>query len=202
MELPKIENAKEYLGLYVVDFANCPEYAGRCAVGYTAQEVATLLESERFTDIKVYKIHRAKPDGTMELAGVSNERFNLETGMFFNCHDENTAHHDYQTLLEYSTEHAPPCNAKLQLAKDSQSQLIIALIYPAEYEHEISQWLLKSTFRGTGHVDAGISQVQQYYQGSFEILQRHQLAQAKPPQQRDLDGLLAAVGDGVQKRPF
>ena len=63
MKLPQVQEATKYAGLYVVDFG---DHSG---VGFTADEVAELLDSERFADVKVYKIHRAFPDGTMELKG-------------------------------------------------------------------------------------------------------------------------------------
>ena len=52
-------------------------------LGFTAQEVAELFESERFGHCKAYKIHKAYPDGRLELKGVQKETFQLETGMFF-----------------------------------------------------------------------------------------------------------------------
>ena len=85
MKLPEMKNAEKYKGLYVVDFG---DHSG---VGFTAEEVAELLESEKFKDIKVYKIYRAYPDGKMELKGVPNSIFELEAGMFFYESDESTA---------------------------------------------------------------------------------------------------------------
>jgi hypothetical protein len=64
MKLPEVKDSQKYKGLYVVDFG------GRCGVGFTADEVAELLESEKFKDVKVYKIYKAYPDGRMELKGV------------------------------------------------------------------------------------------------------------------------------------
>ena len=59
LKLPKVDNSDKYVGLYVVGLGD------QCSVGYTAEEVATLLESEKFTDVHVYKIYRAQPDGQM-----------------------------------------------------------------------------------------------------------------------------------------
>ena len=88
MKLPEVENADKYAGLYVVDFGD------HCGVGFTAEEVAELLGSEQFADVKIYKVHRANPDGTMELKGVNKETFQLEAGMFFRAGDETTAQDD------------------------------------------------------------------------------------------------------------
>jgi len=48
-----------------------------------AEEVAEILDSEKYKDCKVYKIHRAYPDGRMELKGVRSGQFQLEAGMLF-----------------------------------------------------------------------------------------------------------------------
>ena len=77
MKLPKLQKPDSYVGLYVVDFGD------NTGVGFTAQEVAELFESERYKDCKAYKIHRAYPDGRLELKGVRRDIFQLEAGMFF-----------------------------------------------------------------------------------------------------------------------
>ena len=64
MKLPKLEKPDRYQGLYVFDFG---DHAG---VGFTAEEVAELLDSERYKEGKAYKIQRAFPDGRMELRAV------------------------------------------------------------------------------------------------------------------------------------
>jgi len=59
MRLPELESPEKYGGLYVFDFGE------QVAVGYTADEIAVLLESQRYADGKAYRIHRAMPDGTI-----------------------------------------------------------------------------------------------------------------------------------------
>ena len=77
MKLPKFQKPDSYVGLYIVDFGD------NTGVGFTAQEVAELFESERFGHCKAYKIHKAYPDGRLELKGVQKETFQLHAGMFF-----------------------------------------------------------------------------------------------------------------------
>jgi hypothetical protein len=192
MKLPKTDDAGKYVGLYVIDFQ------GQCGIGYTTEEVATLLESEQFAEVKVYKIHSARPDGTMELAGVPREKFLLESGMFFHYRDDNSGRRDFQAICDWSEKQLPPRRAKLHLAR-SDNLLLIALIYPAEYEQEIGRWLGDSGFRGSGPVDAGVSQVQKYYQAEYQILEKHQLWPMKSIQARDREELLACVGQVWQR---
>jgi len=46
MKLPELEKPEKYVGLYIFDFG---DHAG---VGFTTQEVAELLESEKYQDGK------------------------------------------------------------------------------------------------------------------------------------------------------
>jgi len=47
MKLPKLEKPDKYVGLYVFDFGD------HVGVGFAAEEVAELLESEKYRDGKV-----------------------------------------------------------------------------------------------------------------------------------------------------
>jgi len=193
MNLPKTDQPQKYVGLYVIDFGQ------QCGIGYTAEEVAQLLESEEFADIKVYKIHRAKPDGTMDLAGVPRDKFFMESGTFFHCRDESGARQDFQSLCKWSDSQPSPCRAQLHLARDKDQQLLIGLIYPAEYEQEIGAWLTDSGFRGTGPVDAGPSQLQRYYQGDYDLLEQRQLWPQESLQMRNREELLAHLKVAFQR---
>ena len=169
MELPKLQNSEKYVGLYIFDFGD------HTGVGFTAQEVAELLESERYKNNKVYKIHKAYPDGRMELKGVRAETFQLEAGMFFYSTDIETARQDYKGLVDLAVKSTPPCRAKVHLAKYRKDKFVVALIYPAEYDDEISTWLLDGEYKTAGTAEGGIEAVQRYYDAKPEILDRHQL---------------------------
>ncbi len=193
MKLPKLQQTEKYTGLYVFDFG---DHAG---VGFTAEEVAELLESEKFKDGKVYKIHRAYPDGQLELKGVPAQTFELESGMFFYSADAEAAKGDFKRLVRLAVELAPPCRAKVQLAKYDESKLAVALIYPAEYEDEVSRWLLDGQYRTVGTAEGGVGAVQRYYDDSPEILDRHQLFGSFQIESRTGEELLAAVKLAVQR---
>lgn len=169
MKLPRLENSEKYVGLYVFDFG---EHAG---VGFTAREVAELLESERYGDCKVYKIHRARPDGQIELKGLPNETFHLEAGLFFYSTGVDKAQRNFRNLLELAEKGAPPCRAKVHLARYSDEKFAVALIYPAEYDDEISSWLLDGDYKTEGPAEGGTGAVQRYYEHQPEVLQREQL---------------------------
>jgi len=193
MKLPQTEHPQKYAGLYVIDFGD------QCAIGYTAEEVAILFDSEQLTHAKAYKIHRAQPDGTMDLRGITRTRFNLESGMFFHCHDQPIGQKYFQQLNDDYTEHPPPCRCQLQLAQTPQNQTLITLIYPAEYDDEMGRWLQDLNFNPPGSVDAGISQVTNYYSADCQILQKQQLWPAKSRQTRSREELLATLNLAIQR---
>ena len=169
MKLPKLQNAEKYVGLYIFDFG---DHAG---VGFTAEEVAELLESEKYKHCKVYKIHKAYPDGRIELAGVNAQTFQLEMGMFFYSSDRPTAADDFRRLANLAIVSSPPCRAKLHLAKYSHDKFAAAVIYPAEYDDQLSRWFLDAEYKTKGSAEGGIEAVQRYYDDQPEIIERNQL---------------------------
>jgi hypothetical protein len=168
MKLPKLQNSEKYIGLYIFDFGD------HTGVGFTAEEVAELLESEKYKDCKVYKIHRAYPDGKLELKGVPAQTFQLEAGMFFYSNDLELSRGHFKKLIDLSVVASPPFRAKVHLSKYADDKYVVALIYPAEYDDEFSSWLLDGQYNTSGTVEGGIGAVQRYYDGRPEILDRHQ----------------------------
>lgn len=193
MKLPELKNTEQYVGLYVVDFGETT------SVGFTAEEVAELLDSTKFAHVKVYKIHNAYPDGTMELKGVINDTFQLEMGMFFYSAEKATAEGDYKRLIDIAVSTAPPSRAKVHLAKYDEHSFVTAIIFPAEYNDEFSSWLLDADYKTGGEAAGGIDAVTGYYDQSPEILQRHQLLGQSQWHSKTGDELLLSTKIAVQR---
>lgn len=193
MKLPKLQKPDSYVGLYIVDFGD------NTGVGFTAQEVAELFESERFGHCKAYKIHKAYPDGRLELKGVQRETFQLEAGMFFFSACLDTARSDYKRLVKLGIETDMPCKAMVHLARYSDDKFAAAIIYPAEYDDEISGWLLENNYKSAGVAEGGISAVTRYYDAKPEILERHQLWGRSSIESRTGEELLASTKIAVQR---
>jgi hypothetical protein len=193
MKLPELKNSEKYVGLYVFDFGD------HCGVGFTAEEIAELFESEKYKNCKAYKIHKAYPDGKLELKGMPAEIFQLEAGMFFYSNDLERARQDFKGLVNLAIKTAPPCRAKVHLAKYSEEKLVTALIYPAEYDDEISAWLLDGGYKTAGAAEGGLEAVQRYYDYKPQILDRHQLFGKSFFESRSGQELLAAVKLAVQR---
>ncbi len=193
MKLPKLEKPDKYVGLYVFDFG---EHTG---VGFTAEEVAELLESEKYKDGKVYKIHKAYPDGRLELKGLPKETFQLEAGMFFYSNNIETARKYFKELVNLAVKTAPPCRAKVHLAKYKDDKFALAVIYPAEFDDEISSWLLDGEYITAGAAEGGTAAVQRYYDSGPKILDRHQLFARDELISRTGQELLANLKSAVQR---
>jgi len=171
MRLPKLEKPDKYVGLYIFDFGD------HVGVGFT----------------------RAYPDGKLELKGVPAERFQLEAGMFFYAPDLETARQDFDRLFNLAVTSSPPCRAKLHLARHSDDKFVVALIYPAEYDDEVSAWLLDGQYMTSGAAEGGAGAVQRYYNSGAEILDRQQLFGRSQWLSRTGDELLASLKVAVQR---
>jgi hypothetical protein len=193
MKLPELKNSEKYVGLYIFDFGD------HCGIGFTAEEVAELFESEKYKNCKAYKIHKAYPDGRLELKGVRPELFQLEAGIFFYSGDLETAKADFKRLVNLAVKSAPPCRAKLHLAKHSDEKFVTALIYPAEYDDQISSWLLDSDYKTAGAAEGGVEAVQRYYDYKPQILDRHQLFGKSENISRSGKELLANLKVAIQR---
>jgi hypothetical protein len=193
LNLPILRNSQNYIGLYVVDFGDS------AGVGFTGEEVSELLDSEKFKDIKVYKIHNAYPNGRIELKAIRAELFQLEMGMFFYSSDLTTATEEYKKLVKIAITNPPPSRAKVHLAKYSDVKYVVAVIYPAEYNDDFSSWLLDTDYETSGEAVGGISIVQQYYNDNPEILERHQLLGQSAWESRSGEELLMATRVAVQR---
>ena len=197
MNLPSVEQPDRFRGLYVYDFGEWT------AVGYTAEEIAILLESEEYGHGKAYKIHRAGPDGSMELRGVAPERFRLESGMLFYRNTLEPARADFQALQEGAQQVQAPCRAFVHLAERpttaSRARFVTALVYPSEYEDEIGRWLIAVGFEGGDWVEGGASHVSDYYAEEKNIIERQQLWSQTAITSRPAEEVLANVRRAVQR---
>ena len=195
MQLPKLDPQKSYDGLYVVDFGDS------AAVGYTAEEVAALLESEQYREVRVYKVHRMHPDGTVELKGVSRRKFEVESAFVFCSRESERALKDFDDLKHLAESDPPPCKARLlcgQLGYQPRYPHVAALLYPAEYEDEMSAWLLKHDVQAGQAVDAGISHATTVLE-NLQVRQRAQLPCRTWRESRSREEVLRAVGQVIQR---
>jgi hypothetical protein len=193
--LPKLDDPTRYAGLYVFDFGDS------VAVGYTAAEVAILLESERYAEGKVYKIQRAYPNGRLELRGVPTSRFHTEDGFFFYRSTAPAAREDFERLRRLAKATPSPCRCKVHLSEIAGASVphVVALIYPAEYGDEMSSWLKAIGYAGGDRVEGGPSQVSDYYQAHAVQLERHQFWGTLDETSRSTEEVLASTHRAVQR---
>lgn len=198
MHLPRLDQPQRFRGLYVFDFG---EWS---AVGYTAEEIAILLESEQYRAGKVYRIHNVWPDGRMELRGIAPTRFAAESGLFFHRTSLDAARRDFDDLIALAEKTPAPSRAFVHLAQraavgDEPAGFVTALIYPAEYDDEFAAWLLAARYEGGDLAEGGISHVTNYYGEAKRILDRRQLWSPSSTSSRSADEVLASVRRAVQR---
>lgn len=181
-------NAPPQAGRFVVDFGN------ETATGLTGAQVARLLDSEQFRHIRVYRIHRALPNGQMELVGLSHARFGLEDGLVFVRENETAARADFEQIAVIADADPAPCRARVHLVRlpDSERACATVVLFPAEHSEDFSAWLLRNEYRGGDRVDGGTSAAAEYLgRRDALVVDRLQLWGA-------LDGTLAEQGGGMR----
>jgi len=119
--------------------------------------------------------------------------------MFFYSNELATARRDFKQLVGLAVTSSPPCRAKLHLAQYSDDKFVVALIYPAEYDDEISSWLLAGQYKTSGAAEGGTGAVQRYYDYGPEILDRHQLFGKSDLVSRTGEDLFASLKLAVQR---
>lgn len=197
MKLPHLDDPARYLGLYIFDFGEW------VSVGYTAREIAMLLESEQYRTGKVYRMHRVWPDGRMELAGVARERFLMESAMVFWRADRDLADRDFDEIESAARRVPPPCRAYLHLADWQVSgptgRYAVALLFPAEYEQDMGTWLSAIGCQAGDIAEGGISVATTYHEGEKLICRRKQFWPADTSDARTPESVFANVRRAVQR---
>ena len=194
--LPRLTNPQRYQGLYVVDFGD------GLSVGYVAAEVAALFDSNRFPQMRAFRIHRALPDGTVSLIQVSKDRFRpgADEALFFLQDSAPAARDDFDTLRDLADRHFP-CPARLELAEipGREWPFLTVLIYPVEYTDDVSRFLLSVSYEGGETVELGTHKLAAFRQANPRIIDQMKLTPAPADTPRPLEELLATRHFAVQR---
>lgn len=194
MRLPPLRDPLQYAGLYVFDFGD------HVSVGYTADEVRILLDSGRFAAGHAYRVHRALPDGTLELQQVEREALRREDGLLFYRHLVRDARRDFDQLVGLADNDPPPCRALAQLAKIQTAGpgYLSALIFPAEAGGRISAWLERIKFEGGDFVRGGSSELECFFGAHPVIIDQREWAETRSGS-RSAQEVLATTNLAVQR---
>ena len=194
MTLPPLRDPPQYAGLYVFDFGD------HVSVGYTADEIAILLDSGRFATGQAYRVHRAQSDGTIELLPVSREALAREDGLLFYRHLVRDARRDFDLLVGLADNEPPPCRAHAQLAKicTAGPGYLTALTFPAESAGRISVWLQRLKFEGGDFVRGGAAEMECYYGADPMIIDRREWGDVRAAS-RSVQEVLATTDLAVQR---
>lgn len=171
MKLPALHSPEKYTGLYIFDFGD------HVSVGYTAAEISMLLDTDQYRDGKVYRIHRATPDGTLELQGVSRSTFVSEDVLIFHQPDEPSARADYEELRRLAGDSPPPCRIRLERSHVTgpPEVHVVAAFFPAESTYEVSAWLNRIGYAGGEYVEGGAEALAGYRSAPVRVLEKCEL---------------------------
>lgn len=151
LQLPPLRDAQRYAGLYVVQFAH------GVSVGYTADEVATLLREPEHAGIGIFRIHRVDEAGCVELMGVSVAELGGLEAMIFASAEAEHARRDLRTLQQLAEERPLPIGVRAELIDliDYDPPHAVCLLYTRPASTMVSNWLLASGFAGGDQVFGG-----------------------------------------------
>jgi hypothetical protein len=87
----------------------------------------------------------------------------------------------------------------VHVAKYDEDRYVVALIYPAEHDDEISSWLLQIGYRTSGAAEGGVEAAERYYRDAPDVLDQQQLFGTSEEISRTGDELLQSVAVAVQR---
>jgi len=176
------------------------DFGDHVSVGYTAEEVAILLDSGRFPDGNAYRIYRATPDGTIELEAVGREALRREDGLLFYRHQVRDARQDFDQLARLADSEPPPCRLDAQLVKirSAGPAYLTVLLYPSEASQAVSNWLHAVKFEGGDFVRGGAAELDCYQGAGPVVIDRREWGTGRKAS-RTAEEVLATTDLAVQR---
>jgi hypothetical protein len=161
MKLPPISDPWRYEGLFVFDFGEW------VSVGYTAEEVAVLLESKEHRNGAAYRVYRVNAQGGMELIAVRGGELYGEEMMLFASRDSLEAQAGFSSLKEAAQQSPIGCAARIEMIDVALEEHPhgVCLIYPRHAGNIVSAWLVAMAFQG-GEVVLGGAEALNAYNGA------------------------------------
>ncbi len=163
--LPALSNPVRYTGLYIFDFGD------HVSVGYTLEEIEYLLNESEYSQCKVYKIHRAHSDGTLEICGVSRMDWSRMGGLVLWFSQEEAARLAFDKLFELASKTPPPGRCEIILTHKRCAEYPYALIirYVQELDEVMSNWLIELDFFAGDYSQSGTRIISQLIAGANQL---------------------------------
>lgn len=193
--LPPLLDPGRYVGLYVFDFG------GWASVGYTAEEIAMLLESEEHRGGHAYRIYRVDAEGRIELIGVTQDALAGESILLFAYRDDSRVADDFAALRRKAAELHPPQDIEMAMADIAELEPphVLALIHPRHSADAVAQWLTAIAFDG-GDLAMGGGEVLGLYRGYDPSLVARCVLQGDPAvRSRTRQQVLDAIHQPLQR---
>jgi hypothetical protein len=195
MRLPSLTKPAKYVGLFAIDF---DEWV---SVGYTAEEVQTLLALPQFALAHAYRIHRVDKAGRVELAGWDVRHLPREEVIVLACQSEDAASTNFDVLVKRAQDVPPPCAVTIELAHapGNDPPHVVRLRYAQHASPQVSAWLSAAPLVGETAPSAGTLDSMRARGGGGEVLAVHQAAAPAELAPRDKADLLRTVRQPVQR---
>jgi len=195
MKIPPLRHPERYAGLYLLELGD------RVCVGYTAEEVALLLASDRCRSAAAYQIHRVDDAGHVELAGVSANDVARRDVLIFAFDSPDAAREAFSRLRRLAADSPAPCPCSMELADfdEVDPPHVICLTFMQAASGHLSAWLGRIGFDAGDRVFGGPRLLAEYQAVSPSPIAQCLLATAIDHQPRGLDELLAALDQPIQR---
>ncbi len=193
-KLPALKDPPRYVGLYVFDFGI------RASVGYTIEEIEILLSEKRYSGCEVYRIHRANPDGSLEIRGVNANTLSRATGLVFFFADAVAAKDAFEDLIDRAERQGPPGRVSVNLYFRDGNQLAYRLVvqYIEGLDAAVASWLLRIDFSPHVIVEGGPAAVTEAVTGA-DVIDHLDLDADESLRPRTREQVLADVDYAVQR---
>ena len=189
MKIPPLQQPERYAGSYLLDLGD------RVCVGYTADEVAVLLETEECRSATAYLIHRVDERGNVELVGVSTKDVVRRDILIFAFDSPDAARTAFSCLRRLAAKTPAPCPCSMELTDFDgvEPSHVISLTFPQAASGQLSAWLERNEFDAGDRVFGGPQTLSQYQAAAPTPIAQCLLATTFDHKSRSREELLASL---------
>ncbi|MBX3395335.1 MAG: hypothetical protein KF841_08200 [Phycisphaerae bacterium] len=137
-----------------------------------AHEVLELLDQDAQAVQEIFRVHRAYPDGRLDLVGVAPVTFSDVDGILLLCETTLQARADYDALIAAAGRSPPPCRVEVRFAHTPHFDAphVVALAFSAACGEGVAQWLAAVDFDSRSRVEASPSHRRRFESAVSQVI--------------------------------
>lgn len=137
-----------------------------------AHEALELLDQDAHAVLEIFRVHRAYPDGRLDLVGVTPAALREVDGMLLLCDNAGQARAEYDGLIAAALRSPPPCRIDMRFAhaRDFDSSHVVAMTYSAACGEGVAQWLVAVGFDSGARMDASPSHRRRFESALSQVI--------------------------------